>query len=231
MTKFAQTNTLAGMKQIILLVIYMAISEQMLFAQKMRDVFANMPDSVLVLMTKNNRLDCIDFIENHMQARVRNRFDGFSELKQLTDDYLELCLTPSCKIEMKLLPSKDSLSYICISRTYSGPLKESTLAVYTSEWKEIPRHKWLPEIDCQKFWDKKSTVDTEALETLRKQQNIHFVQASLQPDKPILTLTLSPEVTTEEENKQTSALSRPLSYRWENLRFIEIPPSTLDVAP
>ena len=30
-------------------------------AQKMRDVFAAMPDSVLGIMTKNNRLDCIDF--------------------------------------------------------------------------------------------------------------------------------------------------------------------------
>ena len=54
---------------------------QALQAQKMRDVFAAMPDSVLGIMTKNNRLDCIDFIENDMEAKVRNRFDGFSVLK------------------------------------------------------------------------------------------------------------------------------------------------------
>ena len=29
-------------------------------AQKMRDVFAALPDSLLGIMTKNNRLDCID---------------------------------------------------------------------------------------------------------------------------------------------------------------------------
>ena len=39
---------------------------------KMREVFAQLPDSVLPLMTRNNRLDCIDFIENGMEARVKN---------------------------------------------------------------------------------------------------------------------------------------------------------------
>ena len=56
---------------------------QSLAAQKMRDVFATMPDSVLGLMTKNNRLDCIDFIENDMEAKVRNRglVDAWSQMR------------------------------------------------------------------------------------------------------------------------------------------------------
>lgn len=71
------------MKRFLPLIITLALG-QALQAQKMRDVFAAMPDSVLGIMTKNNRLDCIDFIENDMEAKVRNRFDGFSVLKALT---------------------------------------------------------------------------------------------------------------------------------------------------
>ena len=67
-------------------------------AQKMRDVFAAMPDSILEVMTKNNRLDCIDFIEHGMEARVRNRFDGFTQLKAMTLDYLDLQLTARCQV-------------------------------------------------------------------------------------------------------------------------------------
>ena len=92
------------MKRFLPLVITLALG-QALQAQKMRDVFAAMPDSVLGIMTKNNRLDCIDFIENDMEAKVRNRFDGFSVLKALTVDYLDLQLTPNCRVEMKLLPA------------------------------------------------------------------------------------------------------------------------------
>ena len=91
------------MKRFLPLIITLALG-QALQAQKMRDVFAAMPDSVLGIMTKNNRLDCIDFIENDMEAKVRNRFDGFSVLKALTVDYLDLQLTPNCRVEMKLLP-------------------------------------------------------------------------------------------------------------------------------
>ena len=46
------------MKRFLPLVITLALG-QALQAQKMRDVFAAMPDSVLGIMTKNNRLDCI----------------------------------------------------------------------------------------------------------------------------------------------------------------------------
>ena len=35
-------------------------------ARRMRDVFAAMPDTVLTLMTKNNRLDCIDLSLIHI---------------------------------------------------------------------------------------------------------------------------------------------------------------------
>ena len=42
---------------------------------KMRDVFAQAPDIIFPLLTKNNKLDCIDFIENKMRARVKNKFD------------------------------------------------------------------------------------------------------------------------------------------------------------
>ena len=56
----------------------------------MRDVFAQLPDSVLPLMTKNNRLDCIDFIENGMEARVKNLFDDQVVLDSLTEDFLSI---------------------------------------------------------------------------------------------------------------------------------------------
>ena len=119
----------------------------------MRDVFAAMPDSVLGIMTKNNRLDCIDFIENDMEAKVRNRFDGFSVLKALTVDYLDLQLTPNCRVEMKLLPAEDTLNYICVARTYSGPVTETKVALYAPDWNVLPEEKWIPFPAYADFWE------------------------------------------------------------------------------
>ena len=195
---------------------------QSLAAQKMRDVFATMPDSVLGLMTKNNRLDCIDFIENDMEAKVRNRFDGFTVLKTLTVDYLDLQLTKNCRVEMKLLPAGDSLNYICLSRTYSGPVPESVVELYTADWREMPGAGWIPRPAYADFWTEHDSVDAEEAERLQRLQDMRFVCAGLQPDDMRLTFTLLPGEVDKEEAERMEKVLRPLAYEWNGRRFVRV---------
>ncbi len=76
----------------------------------MRDVFASMPDSIAPMVTRNNRLDCIDYIENNMEARVRNILDEYVTLEALTADYARFRTSPSAFLELKLLPLTSSQS-------------------------------------------------------------------------------------------------------------------------
>lgn len=184
-------------------------------AQRMRDVFANMPDSVLEVMTKNNRLDCIDFIENNMEARVRNRFDGFSELNTLTADYLSLDLTPSCKVEMKLLPAADTLNYICVVKTYSGPIRESSVAVYTDKWKMLPRDKWIEWPAYERFWQANDSVSDEDIRSMQHSQAMHFVKAQLSSDQKELVLEVQLDKTDEENWDRMRSALHPLGYNWD----------------
>lgn len=103
---------------------------------RMRDVFAQLPDSVLPLLTKNNRLDCIDFIENNMEARVKNRFNDHVVLEALTDDYLSIRTSESSKVEMKIIvQAGDSL--IAVNRTYYGPVDDSEVRLYGMDWQFV----------------------------------------------------------------------------------------------
>ena len=191
---------------------------QFLSAQAMRDVFAAMPDSVLGVMTKNNRLDCIDFIENDMEAKVRNRFDGYSVLKELTLDYLDLQLTSCCEVEMKLLPVTDSLNCICLVRTYAGPVQESTVTFYTQQWEKLPAEECLVWPDYADFWLTNDTMDAAEVGRLQKLQDMRFVKASLQPDDMRLTFTLQPGEVEKEEAGRMQAVLRPLTYEWDGHR-------------
>lgn len=120
-------------KILLLLVLYFVAGSA--FAQlRMRDVFASLPDSVLPLMTQNNRLDCIDFIENAMEARVKNRFDEYVILDSLTRDYLLLRTSESSVVEMKLLAGEQD-SLLCVNRTYCGPAMDSEVRVYDMSWR------------------------------------------------------------------------------------------------
>lgn len=188
-------------------------------AQKMRDVFAALPDTVLELMTRNNRLDCIDFIENDMEAKVRNRFDGFTVLKALTLDYLDLQLTPNCRVEMKLLPVSDSVSYVCVARTYSGPVPETVLELYTPEWTRVPLAEWIAPPAYEDFWAANDSVDEAEVARLQHLQDMRFVTARLQPDDMQLTFALQPGEVDKEEAGQMEKVLRPIVYEWDGKRF------------
>lgn len=191
-------------------------------AQKMRDVFAALPDSLLGIMTKNNRLDCIDFIENDMEAKVRNRFDGFTVLKALTLDYLDLQLTKNCRVEMKLLPAGDSVSYVCVARTYSGPVAESVVELYTPEWERVPEAEWISRPEYGDFWETNDSVDATEVARLQHLQDMRFVCAGLQPDDMRLTFTLLPGEVDKEEAERLEKVLRPLAYEWNGRRFVRV---------
>ncbi len=188
-------------------------------AQKMRDVFATMPDSILKVMTKNNRLDCIDFIENDMEAKVRNRFDGYTVLKALTTDYLDLQLTPSTRVEMKLLPVTDSLNYICVVHTYSGPAEESTVVLYNEEWKALPKHKWIPQPLYADFWMENDSIDAAEVARLQHLQDMRFVKASLCANCHELVYELQPGEVEKKEAAKMQHVLRAVAYEWRDGQF------------
>lgn len=211
------------MKRILPLLLLLLTTVQASGARRMRDVFAAMPDSVLNLMTKNNRLDCIDFIENNMEAKVRNRFDGYTVLKTMTDDYLDLQLTASCRVEMKLLPVADSLNYICMVRTYSAPEQESMVTMYTQDWKPLPKEKYLTAPAYADFWTTNDTIDAAETERLQRLQDMRFVMAELNRDDTSLTFNLQPGCADKDEAARMQAVLRPVTYTWRGGRFVHVP--------
>ena len=88
-----------------------------------RDIFAAAPDSIFPLMTQNNRLDCLDFKENNMQARVRNLLDTYTEMTDLTPFYLRIQMTERSTAQLRLLSASDSI--FCLINTYWGPHPDS----------------------------------------------------------------------------------------------------------
>ena len=159
---------------ICLILSVLMLSSLTVFAQEKRqdrtisEVFAEMPDSLLPYLTRNNRLDLIDFVASQMEAKVTNRFDAPTTMVQLTDDFLQLQLSPSVVQQMKLLPyqhrleaaaspsdrlpaASDSLcQVVCVVTTYSAACRhphadsisyqvlESDIRFFTPSWQPMP---------------------------------------------------------------------------------------------
>lgn len=201
-------------KNLLLLVASAALSVSASAQVRMRDVFAQLPDSVLPYMTKNNRLDCIDFIENGIEARVKNRFDQHVVLDTLTEDFLQLRTSTSSYMEMKILPYGSDTA-ICVNRTYMGTTPDSEVRLYDKNWALLHR---LPRPDVSEFLKLPacdSVLTTEAAnDTMRMlRQEAEFLplmKATLSPSSTEITWTLQTSEFTKEQKKIAGKYLQPV---------------------
>lgn len=189
-------------------------------AQELRSLFVAMPDSVLPLLTKTNRMDCIDFLDSNMKAEVKNRFNNTSELKVLTKDYLELQLTSQSSVEMKLLPMNDSVKVVCMVHTVCGPVCDSEITFYDTQWKLLPSKNFitLPEVDRFYYLN----TNEESYATVRKAADMNLMKANLSSEASTLTfIYTTPEYLSKEDREKLELYLRkePIVYQWGEGRF------------
>lgn len=110
-----------------------------------RDVFRQMPDSILPYLTENNRLDMLDFMDSHMPARVQNLFDGHSELLALDDDSLTIQMSSVQRLTLRLLTSATEIDgsrqLICLER-YIGNSADNIHVIctfYSVLWRKLDK--------------------------------------------------------------------------------------------
>ena len=107
----------------------------------MASFFKQMPDSLMPYLSKNNRLDMVDFMEANMKAEVTNLLEGKSCMTALTSDSLSIRMNDVLQVNMRLLPphapADSSKQMIRMRRIYT--IKEnqtmSIVNVYDTAWK------------------------------------------------------------------------------------------------
>lgn len=191
-------------------------------AQELRSLLVAMPDSVLPLLTKTNRMDCVDFLDSNMKAEVKNRFNNTSELKVLTKDYLELQLTSQSSVEMKLLPMNDSVKVVCMVHTVCGPVCDSEITFYDTQWKQLPSKNFitLPEVDRFYYLN----TNEESYATVRKAADMYLMKANLSAKASTLTfIYTTPEYLSKEDREKLELYLRkePIVYQWVEGKFQE----------
>ncbi|MCR4602130.1 MAG: DUF3256 family protein [Prevotella sp.] len=112
----------------------------------MAELFKTMPDSLLPYLSKNNRLDMLDFMAAGMKAEVVNLLDGKSEMLVLNSDSLSIRLNSIVQLDMKLIildtPIDSSKIGIRVHRTYTinENQTEHITDEYSSVWHLLQSH-------------------------------------------------------------------------------------------
>ncbi len=208
------------MKRFLLLLVSVFIAAS-IDAQSftMKDAFLSMPDSILPLLTANNRKDMVDFMANNMEARVRDRLDNHAELKVLRDTYLSAEMTPNSCIEMKLLHTRDSVALIALIRTVKAPASDSQIEFYNSNWQRLS---WIefPRSEVSEFWSE--APDSIASDARYAQQSLNdlcMMEIKALPEDPVFEVTLQISELAEKEKDAAKQLVHPIRYVWTGSEF------------
>ena len=138
---------------------------------KMRDIFKQMPVSLLPYLSENNRLDFIDFIDSQMKAEVKNRLGGTSEMTVLTDSTLSIRMSDALQIDVLLLKTvevadAESSEVVCLIETFGADSLslESTVRFFTPSWQLLNEPPRLSASD-------QSTISSKKVQTILKRDD------------------------------------------------------------
>ena len=197
------------------ILIMLAMSGFSAFSQtKAKDVFATAPDSIFPLLTTNNRLDCIDLIENNMKATVKNKLEQKAEMTALTDSYLQIKPSERSVVEIKMLND----SVFCLINTCLGPAPDSRISFFTRNWE--PYAVTFPIPHATDFWTSvPDSLARDASFAQRTQEDHLLIQISADKENTELTLTIQTSELSGKEKEIAQKYVQPLRYRWTGKGF------------
>ena len=188
----------------------------------MRQWLVSMPDSVMPLLTKNNRLDFVDFLDCGMEAVVTNRLDGKSRMTKLTGDYLHISYTGTSDVEMKLLPVNDTADVLCMVTTMKAAVCDSRVAFFDEAWHPLDVAEFFDVPRLEAF---RSTHRTDSADAAWAKMDIYLKRYSLSPDEAVLVCRLTTlDYLNREDRKAVAPYMKreEIVYRWAGGRFVEL---------
>ena len=187
-------------------------------AEDLRTLFVNMPDTIMPVLTKSERMDFLDYLDSGMKARVRNKLGGESEMTELSDRSLTVSTSQSGRIEMVLFPRKKGVNLICIIKTVTARYDDSRLAFYDENWMPIDAAGL---IELPQFDDylTKEALASDSLEVLKRQSMLRLQSVSSTENGLEFQYTSLDYIGQDADKFRSWFKKEPVRYVWNGKRF------------
>lgn len=186
-------------------------------AQTMREVWIDMPDSVVTYLTKSTRTELADYVDMKVEPATKNVLGDTVRIDTLTNDYISVSLSEASRLEMKLLEREGKEDIVCMLRTYYGPAAESVISFYGLDWHPL-EGSFMPPADSIRCIEKPDSLTGEEFKKIKSMIEPELVQMRLSPENQSLTVCQSvPEMSEEDENLVKKILvQKKLNWNGEN---------------
>ena len=194
-------------------------------AKTIRELFADEPDDIFILLPKSTRLDMLDYFDVGKMVKVENSLSSgkkVSRLLKVTDSSIDVAVTQSSQVSMTLLTSAKAASVIAVVQTYQVPYFDSQISFYDVDWNKLNTSKYFDAPTVKSFilpgTDKK--IVNDILQSVKFSLISYSIE---QADNGDVTLTASLNLegvmVKEDYDRIKDYLSKTIVYRLSNLKF------------
>lgn len=205
------------MKRIFTIILF-ALAVSMAGAADLRTLFINMPDTILPMLTKSERLDFLDYLDSGMKAKVRNKLGGESEMTKLKDNMLTVRTSQSGRVDMALFPRRNGTNLICIIKTVTARYDDSRLSFYDESWTPIDINKVIELPHFEDFLTKEA-LKNDSLSDLRKQSILRLQSVTANEGALEFRYTSLDYIGKDAERYEKWFKPDPIIYIWNGKRF------------
>lgn len=199
------------------LLLLLALSPAITGAKDIRELWKNMPDSITPYLDSSLREECLHIYDNQSTAKTKNKLKGETVIDSIGKSFLRATLNESATIEMKVLPSADGDSLICLIKTFRAPQKESTVTIYSQDWK---KQKTII-FDNSDLLARPDTMTASDFDKYKTQTDSFLISAEFEQTGDAITVTLSPTITFPNGKGEPKAVSLLRRFKWNGTYFKE----------
>ena len=122
------------------------LCNQLVVAQSIEKLYVGMPDVLNPTLSKQNRLELIEYYKSGHGDSIANRFGKSAHLLTLDslNGFVQVKNTPSSFFAMKLFRLNDNKPVLGVIRTVCAPVCQSVIEFYDTTWKPIPLQFTMP---------------------------------------------------------------------------------------
>ncbi|MGP1472692.1 MAG: DUF3256 family protein [Prevotella intermedia] len=194
----------------IFLILLVSFSLLPLNAQNMRQIWLEMPDSIVPYLNRSLRTELADYVTMGMKSEVMNALRDTTRIEKLTDDYILVQLSNATKLEIKSLDA----STIAMIQTWCGPLAESKLSLFSNNWEVKPLN-----IDVSPMFVKPDTMSQQRYSELLDMANVTMNEMQLSVKDNSLTIKYSVPLLSSTDKKEMQAILRQRKLNWNGTTF------------
>lgn len=179
-------------------------------AQSLREVWIEMPDSILPYLSKSQRTELADYVEMKAEPAVLSTFGDSVRIERMTNNYLLLKANEATRLEIKLLDNNT----LALVQTWMAPAAESKLRLFNLQWQ--PKEAVVAyKVNIVKP-DSMSDEDFADLKTLMSPR---LKEYRLSADNNSLSVSWNYPLLSKKDVKRVTELLKPQVLNWTGKDF------------